>query len=111
MESGNRTNGITLLPCPFCGSEAFLVSGEEFGENYTEVSCNSCNATVSKLGAEAIEAWNTRTERTCKNKATRLQTFWCDRCDCALEDWMDVGGKLINGLRYCPNCGAKVVDA
>lgn len=47
---------------------------------------------------------------TCKNKATSLRTFWCDCCDCALEDWMDVGGKLINGLRYCPNCGRKVVD-
>ena len=47
---------------------------------------------------------------TCKNKATSLRTFWCDCCDCALEDWMDVGGKLVNGLHYCPNCGAKVVD-
>ena len=45
---------------------------------------------------------------TCKNKATSLRTFWCDCCDCALEDWMDVGGKLVNGLRYCPNCGRKV---
>lgn len=45
---------------------------------------------------------------TCKNKATSLRTFWCDCCDCALEDWMDVGGKLVNGLRYCPNCGRVV---
>ena len=51
----SQTNGTTLLHCPFCGSEAFLVSGEEFGETYTEVSCTSCNATISKLGAEAIE--------------------------------------------------------
>ena len=44
----------------------------------------------------------------CRNKAIRPQTFWCDQCDCAAEGWVDVGGTLINGFRYCPNCGRKV---
>lgn len=54
----------------------------------------------------AIEATLGRGE--CRNKATRPQIFWCDQCDCAAEGWVDVGGTLINGFRYCPNCGRKV---
>lgn len=65
-------------------------------------------AVIAAQPEQAIAA--TLGRGTCKNKATSLRTFWCDRCDCALEDWMDVGGKLINGLRYCPNCGRKVVE-
>ena len=58
---------------------------------------------------QAVEATLGRGE--CSNKAIRPQTFWCDQCDCAAEGWVDVGGTLINGFRYCPNCGRKVVDA
>ena len=54
----------------------------------------------------AIEATLGRGE--CRNRARRPQTFWCDQCDCAVEGWVDVGGTLINGFRYCPNCGRKV---
>lgn len=56
---------------------------------------------------QAIEATLGRGE--CRNKATRPQTFWCDQCDCAAEGWVDVGGMLINGFRYCPWCGRKVM--
>ena len=55
---------------------------------------------------QAIEATLGRGE--CRNKATSPLTFWCDQCDCAAEGWVDVGGTLINGFRYCPNCGRKV---
>ena len=72
--------------------EAFML--HEFNESSWQAIADELNAA---LGAG-----------TCKNKATSLRTFWCDCCDCALEDWMDVGGKLVNGLRYCPNCGRKV---
>ena len=56
---------------------------------------------------QAIEGTLGRWE--CRNKATRPQTFWCDQCDCAAEGWVDVGGTLINGFRYCPWCGRKVM--
>ena len=78
--------------------------------------------------AEAAEAWNSRVddrreaadywkrmyeetvrERTCRNKAKSPSTFWCSECDCAVEDWTDVGGTLMS-VSYCPNCGAKVVE-
>ena len=55
---------------------------------------------------QAIEATLGRGE--CRNRARRPQTFWCDQCDCAMECYVDVGGTLINGFRYCPDCGRKV---
>lgn len=55
---------------------------------------------------QAVDATLGRGE--CRNKATSPLTFWCDQCDCAAEGWVDVGGTLINGFRYCPNCGRKV---
>ena len=71
---------------------------------------NGTHMRVADLTPEqAIEATLGRGE--CRNKARRPQTFWCDQCDCAAEGWVDVGGTLINGFRYCPNCGRKVVDA
>lgn len=68
-----------------------------------------CRLQVDMLTPEqAIEATLGRGE--CRNKAIRPQTFWCDQCDCAAEEWADVGGTLINGFRYCPNCGKKVAE-
>ena len=58
--------------------------------------------------AQAVEATLGRCE--CRNKATQPRTFWCNRCDCAVEDWLDVGGNL-GRISYCPNCGRKVVGA
>lgn len=59
-----------LLPCPFCGGEAIA---EDLLGDYWHVYCQQCKAGTSifnesDLGntkEQAIEAWNTRHEKTC----------------------------------------------
>ena len=117
-----------LLPCPFCGGEAEIVEGmySSFQEGYA-IRCHHCVLTLGASGrlgecyewscsfateAEAIAAWNTRAERTCKvvqvevdindyNGVTFHTERWneCSVCECRFPD-------LAN---YCPNCGAKVL--
>lgn len=94
-----------LKPCPFCGGEASkrLFYGTRYG-----VYCDECDARVGGLfgtEAEAVEAWNTRAERTCY-PSENLYGFLmcCSECGRSLKD---IGGTLFN---YCPNCGAKVVE-
>lgn len=54
---------------------------------------------------EAAEAWNTRAERTCHNvwdvELTGRLRFQCSECKAV---------SLEITPRYCPVCGAKVVD-
>lgn len=93
-----------LLPCPFCGGEA---SKRLFYKGKYRVHCNVCDAhsgDVCDTEAEAIAAWNSRAERTCK----------------VTKEFVDIGGERMTdyscclnqsgwGHNYCPNCGAKVV--
>ena len=115
-----------LLPCPFCGGEA-----EVWSHHYEEkditlwlVRCKerpyeaerACYASDSFISfytkAEAIEAWNTRAERTCKAE----QDY--DAMDDGIPDcriWKCSCGESFpfwRGLNpcFCPNCGAKVVE-
>jgi Lar family restriction alleviation protein len=47
-----------LKPCPFCGGEAFVVTVAE-----PSVQCLTCpTSMVGETDAEAIAAWNTRTQ-------------------------------------------------
>lgn len=66
-----QTNGITLLPCPFCGGEAhaheFSMHAGQFSchmfyNPYWQVICSECRAAIGDFDtrAEAIAAWNTR---------------------------------------------------
>lgn len=114
------TSATELLPCPFCGGEASrrLFYGARYG-----VYCDECDARVGGLfntEAEAIEAWNTRTddyeraaeywqrmyaqtfaERTCHDTGENEWHFVCSAC-----------GYEQNGYEcwnYCPNCGARVI--
>lgn len=64
-----------LLPCPFCGGQAFCES-PSYGRGYWYVACDDCRAEgpPSKNGqdcgeAEAIAAWNRRTPLKEKNDA------------------------------------------
>ena len=58
-----RRTSKTLLPCPFCGG---IAETNVYGATGAwEIVC-SCGAEMNRLvytEAEAIEAWNTRTER------------------------------------------------
>lgn len=55
-----------LKPCPFCGGEAQVRS---YGKSTNYVRCGACKGrTWGCYGTEqeAIDAWNTRHERTCR---------------------------------------------
>lgn len=128
-----------LLPCWHCGGKAAPFGG---AGNHA-VKCDTCGVTnepliadeTTYLGyegydteAKAIEAWNTRHERTCRNVANREyedeRSFTCSECgarDAFGEGVYHLGGcKEIDGSichwdswpvwKFCPNCGAKVVE-
>ena len=112
-----------LKPCPFCGGRAVL----------DEYACGEMNITVEHADdcwlteyegvfdvlmtekSAYVEAWNTRAERTCHNKA-RYGNFKCDVCNAFLQltDFDEEPMLTVDGVgyipSYCPNCGAKVVD-
>ena len=106
-----ETNGIppngTVLPCPFCGGEAEMLTAESMNGGYLfGIMCNDCRSRgdVYDTEAEAIAAWNSRAERTC-NLIEDRGLLHCSNCGGVAEkqSWAY--------WTYCPNCGAKVVSA
>ena len=113
-----------LKPCPFCGNEAelrFFNNGSSFSYR---VECLNCTAMVGRrfeeystnrtfwfgIKQEAIDAWNTRAERTCKmipnGETDFAATLACSACG-NVESVYAISSDEFN---YCPNCGAKVVE-
>ena len=110
-----------LKPCPFCGGKARLEAidfDDDYPTNLSEaiwwVMCTKCGAHTDEYStpteAEAIAAWNTRAERTCRNeREEKTSTIVENRgwyiCSCCGEcfnfkpEWF-----------FCPWCGAKVVE-
>ena len=98
-----------LKPCPFCGGEA---STRLFYKGKYRVHCNACDAhsgDVCDTEADAIDAWNTRAERTCTQidvtdtrKPYTTHMTECSECGgvLALDEY--------RAPNYCPQCGAKV---
>lgn len=112
---------MELKPCPFCGSAGKMFKAEwltpdmryttyQFGCGNEDCPCSANRFSTACTEEKAVEAWNTRAERTC-----------------AYEFVPNIGGGHLNacGLRctscgreqmnldapnYCPNCGAKVVE-
>ena len=103
----------TLRPCPFCGGEARF---ETYGGTACAVVCQSCHCgtpTMSLVdGMAAVNRWNLRAERTCRNASFDPLGFKCS--ECGAEDYVD-GGAVVwadgcpQDASYCPHCGAKVV--
>lgn len=102
-----------LKQCPFCGSEAKMESMGR-GPYQTRVGCSECSCTlgyhVSKK--RAIEAWNTRAERTCHpvpkyNDESPWPVMVCSECGRSLHY-----DATKDGIEYSPYCvcGAKVVE-
>lgn len=114
-----------LLPCPFCGGEAEILTAESMHGGYLSgIMCNDCRSRgdVYDTEAEAIEAWNTRapmsdedlkilldelgvSERTCHpviaiTEDGGYEYALCSECD----------GRIEPEDNYCPNCGARVVE-
>lgn len=98
-----------LKPCPFCGGEG---DWYEVKPGYGYVSCDTCDATIGCFDAlpkqDAIDAWNTRAERTCRNTEQPGEGFFtCSACNgSAVIEWTTGGWGKPN---YCPTCGARVV--
>lgn len=106
-----------LKPCPFCGSRALYEIYQTIdGFEVPVMFCDMCKAMFTVEGAEdwvtgerdgmdeLRSAWNTRAERMCKQN--RLFNLMSRECDGEYYQWH--GEEM---PRYCPNCGAKVVDA
>lgn len=103
-----------LKPCPFCGGEA-QVGWTDFDSGVIFVGCETCGMYCEPKDCyaneqKAIEAWNTRAKRTCHmtyneewsgDEYYPTQAYTCSRCG-----WITEMGVP----RYCPSCGAKVVD-
>lgn len=112
-----------LKRCPFCGGEA---KAFQHGDVGYVVQCRRCGMWNAGYHAEwshitedefsgfvdeesAIAAWNARAERTCHE--TTIDKFFrgCDSCGWMWEVFYGIGKR--ERPNYCPNCGAKVVDA
>ena len=101
-----------LLPCPFCGGKAEVVTGLIGGYN---VACMRVDCDLSPITrgcateAEAITAWNTRYVETCE-LIDFIGHELMDEPDiielsCGHDVMVFDKGKYIN---YCPECGRKV---
>lgn len=104
--------GTKLLPCPFCGGKAKIARDVTCGYETFWAHCLECHsqANYGHTEAEAIEAWNTRAERTCEEfgslRIWQECYVWSHDLSCGHEvDTLDM-----EPPNYCPNCGAKVVE-
>lgn len=107
-----------LLPCPFCGGEAETLTAESMhGGNLYGVMCANCagRSDVYDIEAEAIAAWNSRAERTCKftiednmNETEGMGDVWieCSACHCVFDFYAD---EWLMKMSYCPNCGRRCI--
>lgn len=108
-----------LLPCPFCGGEARLFHfSSAIRDEVWRVVCDKPFCAQGPDGcteAEAIEAWNTRAERTCRIEG-RYGNQYCTRCGEMVGTWdstseLYIDGNMVELWNYCPNCGARVTKS
>lgn len=92
-----------LLPCPFCQDGGKPTICGYSNENIYYVKCCECGACShgAQLSEQlAIEAWNTRHERTCEVVYDKHGCPDCGECGCVL--YGDSG--------YCPSCGVRLKE-
>lgn len=113
-----------LKPCPCCGPKAFIIPSTkcdpQAGKHCwtAELRCHECGLNISRSAAtekealyEAIEAWNTRAERTCHpvekfTEDSPWPVMVCSECGRPLH--YDEHREM-SYQPYC-GCGAKVVE-
>lgn len=110
-----------LKPCPFCGGGTHYYAPAPIDHH---IQCEKCFAETGGFFSKeaAIEAWNTRAERTCE--IARVETgepaeydcdevLWhCESCheEVAIYAYNENGDTWADKPAFCPNCGAKVVE-
>lgn len=99
-----------LKPCPFCGGEAeFHIYGRS-----CNVVCDGCQIGTRLEHIDeyevAIDAWNTRVERTCHVVKNSRKYVLSDGTELFDDGCSICNGYIGAGENYCPNCGAKVVE-
>lgn len=105
-----------LKPCPFCGGEAEYRAAKYVRTAFKHsVVCLDCFASIPPKDSkhEAINAWNTRAERTCTMTKLEppllLEGWWsCSECGPVFPPCNDE--IAVGVLQQCPHCGAKVVN-
>lgn len=117
-----------LKPCPFCGGDAILC--ENF--DYAYVYCKDCGCQTDESRAtanEAVDDWNTRAAvtdeqfsmavhngeawqkvRECHLKPANGGGLFCSECGVYVLARPIANATEYLPPRYCPNCGAKVVE-
>ncbi len=62
--SSTSVHDVVLLPCPFCGGEAELVSDEGYERNpLSRIGCTECGAEIIAGHAKTVcSLWNNRVE-------------------------------------------------
>lgn len=100
-----------LKPCPFCGGEArFKVWGNVVGVECDRCGIGTHTACIDEY-QNAIDAWNTRAERTCKRVDVDGYSFRFECSACGYVALVHNCETRLDELpNYCPNCGAKVVE-
>lgn len=136
MESLSEDTGQTAYSslmdtCPFCGGRAWIQYWEYPTCDGMEgrAVCGGCHVSTSRdfqsgrttyiptgeditkplLIKQVIETWNRRAERTCR--AVRVSGLDAKRGDNRAWPVCSECGRAVRANdRYCPNCGAKVVN-
>lgn len=100
-----------LKPCPFCSGEDIEKLGfSPSCDTRPHIHCRGCGVDVYDVPTvipiwhrndSMVQAWNTRTERTCMPKAIEIDEYYGEFCVCPeCEDFVPM-------MNYCPECGAK----
>ena len=118
-----------LKPCPFCGGEnceTYKVDETVFSQNkYLTLredmmklilwgtGCYDCSAQIYGFDTEqeAIEAWNTRAEKTCKPEVEHHGDLILTRYPCCGYELKEYRYSPYPEVAFnnCPNFGARVV--
>ena len=100
-----------LKPCPFAkpGEDHHTEIVTAMGESWGLCSCGATGPTFSGVDSErkAIEAWNTRAERTCHLERIPYEPGEYEGMRCSVCKTVDL--EMGEGP-YCSGCGAKVVE-